>query len=140
MDSDINKPSSETTPSESTAPVSAPTDAPSVQAQLDSLHHLLVSVLVLVIVVSGTLWIFLMRQVKDTSRALDEIRPQATNIIAQYQKTGPVMDDFIRRLQDYGRGHPDFAPIMAKYGLNQRPPGSTSAPTGSTLPGVAPKK
>jgi hypothetical protein len=24
---------------------------------------------------------------------------------------------FVKNLQDYGRGHPDFAPVLVKYGL-----------------------
>ena len=45
---------------------------------------------------------------------------------------GPAIDDFVRKLADYGRQHPDFNAIYTKYGLNQ----ATQAPAST----VAPKK
>lgn len=108
--------------------------------QYDSMHQLIVSILVwlilvLLIVVSGTLWIFLRWQVKYTSLDLEELRP----FIVQYEKaTGPAMDSFIYKLADYGRTHPDFAPIMAKYGIKPAPtPGSVTA---TSAPPVGPLK
>jgi len=104
--------------------------------QYDSLRQLVIAVLVLVIIVSGTLWIYLMRQVKDTTRALNEVRPQATNMIANYEKAKPVLDNFVKNLQDYGRAHPDFVPILNKYGINSSTPTpavsnpAAAAPTG----------
>src|SRR6476646_3951893 len=97
------------------------------RAHYDSLQHLVISVLVLMIVVSGTLWIFLRWQVKYTSLELEGVRAQATNFIAAYEKTTkPAMDSFINKLADYGRTHPDFAPIMTKYGI--KPTGAPAAP------------
>jgi len=108
------------------------------QAHYDSLQHLVISVLVLLIVVSGTLWIFLRWQVKYTSLELEGVRAQATNFIAAYEKTTkPAMDNFINKLADYGRTHPDFAPIMAKYGIK---PGGAPAPPAPTAPTAPPNK
>jgi hypothetical protein len=114
-------------------------DISALQAQFDSLRHLLVSVLVLLIIVSGTLWIYLMRQVKDTSKALEDIRPQATNMIAQYDKARPVLDKFVANLQEFGRTHPDFVPILTKYGL--KPAGTLGATPNTSVPTTSsPKK
>ena len=109
------------------------------RAHYDSMHHLVVSMMVLLIVVSGTLWIFLRWQVKYTRLELESVRPQATNMIAQYEKgTRPAMDNFINKLAEYGRTHPDFAPIMTKYGI--KPAGqSGSAPGTPAPPTAAPK-
>ena len=67
-------------------------------------------------------------------------------MMAEYQKSGPLMDEFTKKITEYGRTHPDFAPILAKYGLNTTSP--TSAPTASPgslapaslPPAAAPKK
>ena len=65
-------------------------DASDVQAQFDELRHLIVSVLILVIVISGTLNIYLLRQWRSSSKDLAAIRPQAAQMIAEYQKvSGP---------------------------------------------------
>lgn len=102
------------------------------RAPLESLRHLVNTLLVLMIVLSGTLWIFLRWQVRYTSRELEFYRPQATNMIAQFQRgPGPVGDEFVRQLSEYARSHPDFAPILAKYGVKP------AVPAASTTPGAA---
>ena len=108
-------------------------DSGDLQAQYDALRHMIVSLMVLVIIISGTLNIYLLRQWRSTSKDLTAIRPQATQMIAEFQKvSGPVMQDFVKKITDYGRTHPDFAPILVKYGLTNPP---------STLPTTsAPKK
>ncbi len=105
-----------------------------VQEQLDALRHLIVSVLILLLVVSGTLTIYLLRQWRTVSKELAAVSPQATQMIRDYQTNrGPAMDDFLRKIADYGRKNPDFMPIMVKYGLN--PSAATSAPpTTATAP------
>ena len=50
------------------------------------------------------------------------------------------LDAFLEKLKDYGRTHPDFVPILTRYGLSSNvPPGLAPAP--STIPpSSAPKK
>ena len=111
------------------------------QAQYDALRHLVVSMLILVVVISGTLNIYLLRQWRTTKRDLTAIRPQATQMIAEYQKvSGPMMNDFIKKIAEYGRTHPDFAPVLAKYGI--KPTAATSAPPAAptSLPAAPLKK
>jgi hypothetical protein len=106
------------------------------QAQYDALRHLVVSMLILVVVISATLNLYLLRQWRSTSRDLDAIRPQAAQMVRDYQtKTGPLMNDFVSKLAEYGRTHPDFLPILAKYNLKP----ATNAPAATPAP-KAPKK
>jgi hypothetical protein len=92
--------------------------ASDLQGQYEALRHLVVSILILVVVISGTFNIYLLRQWRSTSKDLAGIRPQAAQMIAEYQKvSGPLMTDFIKRITEFGRTHPDFAPVLAKYGL-----------------------
>ena len=108
------------------------------QAQCDALRHLITSVLILVIVISGTLNIYLLRQWRTTSKDLAAIRPQAAQMIAEYQqKSGPLMNDFVNKITEYGRTHPDFAPILAKY--NIKPVAATGVPATARTPTPAAK-
>jgi hypothetical protein len=113
-----------------------------VQAQFEALRHLVTSILILVVVISGTLNIYLLRQWRSTTKDLTAIRPQATQMIAEYQKvSGPLMNDFVKKISEYGRTHPDFTPVLAKYGI--KPVAATSAAPAapsSPLPATAPKK
>jgi hypothetical protein len=111
------------------------------QAQVDSLRHLVISVLVLVIVVSGTFNLYLLRQVKYARVDLAGVRPQATQMIAEYNRVNaPLMQDFLKKITDYGKTHPDFAPILTKYGV--RATAITGAPpaTAASPAATAPKK
>jgi len=122
------------------APIQANTN--DLQDQVDALRHLMVSILILVIVISGTLNIYLLRQWRTVSKDLAGIRPQAAQMIAEYQKvSAPLMTDFVKKITEYGRTHPDFAPVLTKYGL--KPPAPTAAapaPAAAQQPAAPAKK
>ena len=101
------------------------------QAQCDALRHLVVSILILVIVISGTLNIYLLRQWRTVSKDLAGIRPQAAQMFAEYQRVSGPRTDFVKKIKAYGLTHPDFAPILAKYGI--KPAGPTGAPPATTI-------
>lgn len=110
------------------------TDSAGLRDEIESLRHLIGSILVLLVVISGTLTIFLLRELKSTSAQLNGFRTGATNMIAIYQKQqAPAMDEFIKRIQQYGQTHRDFDPILHKYGL-KNPPSTSAAPTPATPP------
>ena len=112
-----------------------PTEPNDLQAQFDSLRHLIVSILILVVVISGTFNIYLLRQWRSTSKDLAGIRPQAAQIITEYQKaSGPVMQEFVRKLTEYGRTNPDFVPILIKYGLKPATPTNSLTAAPITIP------
>lgn len=111
----------------------APTELEELQNQCDALHQLVVQILILLVVVSGTLNIYLWRQAQTTGRDLKTFRPFYTNQVASWTSEA----GFIKRLQDYGQTDPHFAQVLAKYGLQvQAPagvaPAATSAPPAAT--------
>ena len=83
--------------------------------QHESLRHLINSVLMLVIVISGTMTVFLFRQNRFMSQELEAVRARHNNAVSAYKVVSPQIDDFERRLAEYARTHPDFAPVLAKY-------------------------
>ena len=98
--------------------------------QYDSLHHLVVSVLLLLIVISGTLWIFLRREMRTASADLEAILPSWTNAMAQFQRNGKIIDDTVAKFADFGKANPDFVPILSKYGI--KPGAAANAPGPAT--------
>jgi hypothetical protein len=112
------------------------------QAQYEALRHLVVSILILVIVISGTLNIYLLRQWRTASKDLAAIRPQAAQMFADYQRVSfPQINDFVKKVTDFGRTHADFVPILAKYGLKAaEPTGSVPPAATSPKPAALPKK
>ncbi len=122
---------------ENTTPISS--ELEELKAQYEDLRHLVVSGLVLVLIISGAFNLFLLRQWKFAKSDLAAVQPQATQIINAYVKESAGMQDFVRKLAEYGRSHPDFAPISAKYRLNDILSRTSSAPvTAAPPPGFAP--
>ena len=119
---------------ESSSPVTA--------ADLQSVRHLIVSVLMLVLVVSGTLNIYLWRQYRSIQAELRPIQPQASQILGEANRLNTIAGDVARKFLDFGRTHPDFMPILNKYGIKAA--GPTGAPpttlTAPPVPAPAPKK
>ena len=96
-----------------------------VRAEFDSLRHLVMSLLVLVFVLSGTLNLYLLRQYRSLTKELAERGPQMERLALEYQKGVPFMNNVVSRLTDYGRTHPDYVPVLAKYGF--KPAGATNS-------------
>jgi hypothetical protein len=132
---------------ENLTPLPSPQPLPDTQTELsdlqercDALSTLVFSLLVLLLVVSGTIWIFLRWQVRNAGRDLDNARPQVASMIAQYEK-GPrqAQDKFISQLLVFGRTNSDFAPVLAKYPMIKAG-GPTNAPLVGPSPAVPPAK
>jgi hypothetical protein len=111
--------------------------------ELESLRHLAISIMVLVLILAGTFDLFLLRQVKNFNQELSVVRPQAEQLISDFQKYRvPAMDNFLRQIVAYGQTHPDFGPILASYNLKPTTgpgaitpaPGVTSAPMPAPAP------
>jgi hypothetical protein len=108
--------------------------------QFNSLRHLIVSVMVLLMVVSGTFNLYLWKRWRDVSRELEGVSKQAPQIaqaVANLQKVEvPAMQEFVRKMTEFGKTHPDFAPILAKY--NIKPAAAAASPAPAVPPAAAP--
>ena len=99
--------------------------------QIAALRRQTFTLLLALIIVSGTLTVFLYRQASLTRRDIAAIKPQATQIIQAYAQNAPNIQNFVKQLAAFGATHPDFRPVLQKYGI---PPAGTAAPV------TAPKK
>ena len=112
------------------APAPVQPDTHDLQAQCDSLRQLIISVLVLLIIVSGTFTIYLLREYRWANADLAAVEPQYKAEVAQYSRANLVIRDFVERIREYGGTHQDFIPVLNKYGMKPltAPPVSSPAP------------
>ncbi len=111
-----------------------------VQADYNALHSFLLALLLVLIVISGTIWYFFMKQTRNIGNDLLFLTPVYTNTVAQYQRAAPIIDETFAKMQAFGRTNPDFVQILAKYGL--QPAGVPVGPAqpAVTRPPAAPAK
>ncbi len=84
--------------------------------QIDALRRQTFTLLLALIIVSGTLTVFLYRQASLTRRDIAAIKPQATLVIQTYTQDLPVIQSFVKQLVAYGQAHPEFQQqILNKY-------------------------
>lgn len=106
-----------------------------------SLRQLLISSLLLMIVVSGTLNLFLLRQARYVRQDLANVKPQVSQMVAEYNKvSAPAISNFAFRLADFAKKNPDFMPVVVKYGLSSTgvPPAKATAPIPASAATSAP--
>jgi hypothetical protein len=86
--------------------------------QIAALRRQVFVLLLVLVVVSGTLTVFLYRQAKLTRLEIRAIKPQATQIIQAFNQNRPVIQKFVQQLAAYGQAHPDFQQqVLKKYGI-----------------------
>jgi len=106
------------------------------------------TLLLAMVVLSGILAAYLYVQQRfaiQDREANNQIVGQFAQVFRQQQK--PVMDGIVEKLREYGKGHPDFLPILNKYGYGSQaaagaPAPSTPAKSAAPIPAPAnpPKK
>jgi hypothetical protein len=102
---------------------SAPTE---LMDQIIALRQQVFTLLLALVIVSGTLTVYLYRQASLAGKDLKAIKPQATQMIDAFKREQPAMESFVKQLTAYGVTHPDFQPILKKYGIE---PKAQPAPT-----------
>jgi hypothetical protein len=85
--------------------------------QVVALRHQVFTLLLALVVVSGTLTVYLYRQAHVVGKDLAAVRPQATAMIEAFKRDQQTMENFVKQLTAYGVTHPDFQPILKKYGI-----------------------
>lgn len=111
--------------------------------QYETLRKLFVATLVALIILSGALNIFFLRQLIFIRKDLEAVRPQINQLLANYQATeDPQIKSFLSSLVGYGRAHPDFIPILVKYKIvpDTAPRMAAPAPAAPAAPTLTPVK
>jgi hypothetical protein len=102
-------------------------------SEIEALKRQVFTLLAALVVVSGTLTVYLYRQASVAGKDLDAIRPQAQQVITAFNQNQALMNSFISQLVEYGKAHPDFRPVLMKYGI-------VPTATAPVAPPAAPKK
>ena len=106
-------------------------------SEISALKRQVFTLLLALIVVSGTLTVYLYRQASITGKDIDAIRPQAQQLIGAFNQNQALMINFVSQLATYGQTHPDFRPVLMKYGVTPPPVAASTAPAAAP---AAPKK
>ena len=101
-------------------------------SEIAALRTQVFTLLVALIIVSGTVTVYLYRQASTLRKDIDQIEPQAKQIINAFNQNQKLMVNFVNSLVAYGQTHPEFRPVLLKYGITP-PPAGVAAP-------AAPKK
>jgi hypothetical protein len=90
--------------------------------QIDALRRQTFTLLLALIVVSGTLTVFLYRQASLTRRDIAGVKPQAAQVIQAFNQDFPVITNLVQHLIIYGQSHPDFQQqVLNKYRIGPTP-------------------
>jgi hypothetical protein len=93
------------------------------QEEMQSLRAVVVTTLFALIILSGAVNIYLMRQARTVVAESENMQ----RMIVEYNTVkAPMAMDLWRKLTDYTRTHPDFKPIYDKYSplIHVPPPGA----------------
>ena len=101
-------------------------------SEIAALRTQVFTLLVALIIDSGTVTVYLYRQASTLRKDIDQIEPQAKQIINAFNQNQKLMVNFVNSLVAYGQTHPEFRPVLLKYGITP-PPAGVAAP-------AAPKK
>ncbi len=86
-------------------------------SDIAALRSQVFTLLIALLVVSGTVTAYLYRQSSLAGKDLTALEPQAQQLINGYNQSQPAVAGFITDLVAYGEKHPEFRPLLAKYGI-----------------------
>ena len=119
-------------------------DTEELRLQCASLQRQVTTLLLGVFVLSGTVTVFLWRQARYARADLEVMKPPAAHIMQVFKQEKPIMEDFLAKMAEFGKTHPDFTPILTKYkiqpvaatGITSAPPALSpqGAPTAAPTP------
>lgn len=98
-------------------PDPADTSSDDVNSEITALRSQVFNLLVALVVVSGTLTLFLYRQASIQGKDLDAAKQQ----INAYTQAEPALKQFVEQLGAYGMTHQDIRPLLGKYGIAPAP-------------------
>lgn len=95
--------------------------------------------LILMIMVTGAVNLYLLRQYVALRKDVALLEPQVGQMMALYDKaTIPLARAFLSQLAEFAKQHPDFQPILDRYRVQVSPSTPAPPPTGSPAAPAAP--
>jgi len=109
---------------------------PDLNSEVSALRNQVFALLIALIVVSGTLTIYLYRQASVARKDITAVKPQAEQVIGAFNQNQALMNNFFNAVVAYGKAHPEFQPILIKNGIAPNP----NVPAPAAPAPAAPKK
>jgi hypothetical protein len=123
-------------PATSDAP-STPADSGELLTAVKSLQYQFNTLLILMLIVSGTLAVFFYMQCRHSGWEVRNLRENVVPQIDQYNtNTVPQMQRFLGDLARYAEQRPEVVPILKRYGLQPKP--ATATPPAAPPPARTP--
>ncbi|MBE0543651.1 MAG: hypothetical protein IH623_20085 [Verrucomicrobia bacterium] len=95
--------------------------------------------LLAMVVLSGTLTVYLYQQQRYAVQDRDVTKQAVTQLLQAFQQQQkPLMENFLGKLQDYGKTHPNFVPLLTKYGYTGQTAVVTAPAPAAGIPQTAP--
>ncbi len=98
-------------------------------SEISALRNQVFVLLIALIVVSGTLAVFMYRQASLMGKDIAAFKQQTQQILGAYNQNKALIANFESQIIAYGKTHPDFMPILAKYGFAQQVPAPVAPAT-----------
>jgi len=103
-------------------------NTPDLNVQVSSLQNQVIFLKLALVVIGGTLVTYLAYQSFIFSKDVNREQPFAEPIIKAFQDRSPMAEELKRQLAIYAVSHPDFQPILKKYGWVPPNPATNPAP------------
>ena len=107
---------------------SAENNVAHLEAECACLRQQVWMLLVLMVVISGTVTIYLFRQAVITRKDVEQLRPQIQQGMQLFSQKRAELENWAKQLNAYATTHPDFLPILVKYGFTPVTPSATNSP------------
>ena len=91
---------------------------PDSNSEISALRNQVYFLLIALIVVSGTVTVYLYRQASVARKDIEAVKPQAEQVIGLFNQNQALMSNFFNAPVAYGTTHPEFQPILLKNGIN----------------------
>jgi hypothetical protein len=92
-----------------------------INSQIAGLQRQVFALLIALVVVSGTITVYLYWQSRVAGYDIQALSRQTEKIFASYGQNKALIESFEKQLVAYGQTHPEFRPILVKYGLMPAP-------------------
>ena len=115
-------------------------EAADLPSQTAALQRQLTTLLLAVVVLTGTVGLYLYQQQRYLIQDRDGNTQTAAQMLQVYQQQKPLFDSFTSKLQEFGRTHQDFVPVLTRYGLTSAPPAVIAPKAPTATPKATPKK
>jgi hypothetical protein len=86
-------------------------------SEIAALKNRVFTLFMAIIVISGTLTVYLYRESSLAGKDL----VQAERLDAMVTQNEATLTNFVSKLTAYGEKHPDFLPVLKKYGIAPQP-------------------